>query len=224
MSTALCARKSKPGELVIRVSYGHACDEPFRLRHQVYCEEYGFESSTGSGLESDGFDRDAFHISVENNLGEAVACVRLVPTRRDAENIPMYSEIVESYDSHNAEYFRKIAEGAIAVESFSALTPGRNSAEVSRFCIPREFQGDRKLLLTLVQAVSALAQELDIERLVMFCDSRLLIHLRRAFKINHDPLFERVWFHDRWRTPAVMAPDTFPESIKTPSPPLVMEK
>lgn len=50
-----------------------------RVRHQVYCEELGWEPTAASAEEKDSFDERSAHIVIcDRTNGEPVACVRLI--------------------------------------------------------------------------------------------------------------------------------------------------
>jgi N-acyl amino acid synthase of PEP-CTERM/exosortase system len=57
-------------------------DHAFRIRHQVYCEELGFEPQRPNRRESDEYDSHSLHCLVRSvRTGEYVGCTRLVLTR-----------------------------------------------------------------------------------------------------------------------------------------------
>lgn len=64
--------------------------EVFRLRHQVYCEELGFEAPQPRGEESDDFDARALHGTVRHRRSGVLAgTVRLVGKHSAAEGLPL---------------------------------------------------------------------------------------------------------------------------------------
>jgi N-acyl amino acid synthase of PEP-CTERM/exosortase system len=68
--------------------------ENYRIRHQVYCRELGFEPVRPDGLESDAFDAQSVHCLVQSvSTGEYVGCARLVLAKPDAPNAPLPFEI-----------------------------------------------------------------------------------------------------------------------------------
>ena len=46
----------------------------FRLRHQVYCEELGFEALKPDSLETDAFDNRAMHACIQHNHKQQLVC------------------------------------------------------------------------------------------------------------------------------------------------------
>lgn len=55
--------------------------ENYRIRHEVYCRELGFEPLNPEGIERDPFDAQSAHILVQSvSAGQFVGCARLVLT------------------------------------------------------------------------------------------------------------------------------------------------
>jgi len=56
-----------------------------RLRHQVYCEERGYEPTTPNGIEADRHDADSLHcLLTHRRTGSPAGCVRLICASEDA--------------------------------------------------------------------------------------------------------------------------------------------
>jgi N-acyl amino acid synthase of PEP-CTERM/exosortase system len=72
----------------------------YRIRHQVYCEELGYEPVREDGLESDAFDERALHCLLRAKTGgEYVGCVRLVLAGdRDDDRLPFEEVCRDSID------------------------------------------------------------------------------------------------------------------------------
>lgn len=70
-------------------------EQVFRIRHQVYCEELGFEPLRADGLEQDAFDAQSLHclLRAKQPLGEPVGCARLVLTDPDDPQAPLPFEL-----------------------------------------------------------------------------------------------------------------------------------
>lgn len=65
-------------------------DQVFRLRHEVYCRDLGWEPLREDGRESDEFDRHSFHCLLRSrSSGEAVGCTRLIVARPEAPHHPL---------------------------------------------------------------------------------------------------------------------------------------
>ena len=64
---------------VVPAEEEHMLEKVFRIRHQVYCEELGFEPNRDNQLEQDEFDKNAIHCLLLHKRSQTyVGCVRLV--------------------------------------------------------------------------------------------------------------------------------------------------
>lgn len=64
---------------VVPAEQPHLLEKVFRIRHQVYCEELGFEPHQADQLEQDEFDKNAIHCLLLHKPSQTfVGCVRLV--------------------------------------------------------------------------------------------------------------------------------------------------
>jgi len=64
---------------IVPADQDHLLDKVYRLRHQVYCEELGFEPHRTSQLEHDEFDKHSIHCLLLHKASQTyVGCVRLV--------------------------------------------------------------------------------------------------------------------------------------------------
>jgi len=64
---------------VVPAEQAHMLEKVFRIRHQVYCEELGFEPHHADQLEQDEFDKNAIHCLLLHKPSQTyVGCVRLV--------------------------------------------------------------------------------------------------------------------------------------------------
>lgn len=62
----------------------------FRIRHQVYCEDCGFEPRRADRRETDEYDDQSLHLLTQCvTTGEYVGCVRVVLNRPDALSAPL---------------------------------------------------------------------------------------------------------------------------------------
>lgn len=59
-------------------------DEVYRIRHQVYCEDLGFESVRPDGRETDEYDACSLHLLIRSiQSGDFIGCTRIVRPRPD---------------------------------------------------------------------------------------------------------------------------------------------
>jgi N-acyl amino acid synthase of PEP-CTERM/exosortase system len=65
-------------------------DEVFRIRHEVYCRDLGWEPVRADGREFDEFDRHSFHCLLRRRVtGEPVGCTRLILARPEDASFPL---------------------------------------------------------------------------------------------------------------------------------------
>jgi N-acyl amino acid synthase of PEP-CTERM/exosortase system len=118
---------SKYFELVLAES-PQVQDEVFRIRHQVYCEELGYENVTPDGHERDECDRHSKHLLLRTaNTGVRVGCTRLILPDPDQPSSPLPFERACA-----ATIDRRLID--------PAALPRDSIAEVSRLAVVREFR------------------------------------------------------------------------------------
>jgi len=65
-------------------------DQVYRIRHDVYCRDLGWEPAREDGRESDEFDRHSFHCLLRRRgTGEPVGCTRLILARPEDPAYPL---------------------------------------------------------------------------------------------------------------------------------------
>ena len=98
-------------------------DQVFRIRHDVYCRDLGWEPVRKDGRESDEYDRHSFHCLLRRRgTGEPVGCTRLILARPEDPSYPLPFE-----DSCEAVLDRSIAD--------PARMPRHTIGEVSRLAV-----------------------------------------------------------------------------------------
>uniref|UniRef100_UPI004047A1DA PEP-CTERM/exosortase system-associated acyltransferase n=1 Tax=Rheinheimera sp. TaxID=1869214 RepID=UPI004047A1DA len=96
----------------------------FRLRHQVYCEELGFEALKPDNLETDAFDTRAMHACIQHNhKQQLVGTVRVITSCNNTELLPL--------EQHFAGL---ITEHSLAPQRFAR----QHICEISRLAVPAE--------------------------------------------------------------------------------------
>jgi N-acyl amino acid synthase of PEP-CTERM/exosortase system len=186
----------------------------YRIRHEVYCEELGYEAARDDGMERDRYDARALHCvlrSVRND--EYVGCVRLVlADPHDATaNLPFETYCGASLD-------RRLADP-------DAL-PRTTIAEVSRLAVVGRYRrrsGERNLPVALTErdfgtpdrprfpylavglylAMLAQARRHGIETLFMLTEQRLARQLTRL-GVHLTPIGPAIE-HRGWRFPSMMS-------------------
>lgn len=104
--------------------------ETFRLRGDVYCKEFGYESEADcpGGLERDEYDAQALHcLIVHRQKGIAAGCVRLVPTLPTAPARPLPME-------------RFCGDSFTHPTLSPTVMPRHNIAEISRLAVHTIFR------------------------------------------------------------------------------------
>ena len=105
-------------------------DEVYRIRYQVYCEEFGYEplASFPDRRESDDFDARSLHcLVVHRSSGRPAGCVRLVQT--------------DSRDPGAVLPFEKNCGNSLYREQLARLGLPRSSlCEISRLAVARSFR------------------------------------------------------------------------------------
>ena len=103
-------------------------DQVFRIRHDVYCRDLGWEPLREDGRESDEFDRHSFHCLLRRRgTAEPVGCTRLILARPENPAYPLPFEV-----SCEAVLDRAIAD--------PARMPRNTLGEVSRLAVLNTFR------------------------------------------------------------------------------------
>ncbi len=100
-------------------------DACFRIRHAVYCEEFGFEPVRSDHRETDCWDTNSIHCLVQSVAsGEFLGCMRLVMPPAEAPDTPLPFERICAVSIDRAEVDpRHLPRGTIAEASRLALIP-----------------------------------------------------------------------------------------------------
>jgi N-acyl-L-homoserine lactone synthetase len=154
--------------------------EAYRLRHQVYCLECGYEDDRGC-VEIDEFDANARHVVLRRRATEqVVGTVRLVLSSPDAaeSSFPM----------------QRICN-APPLDDLPLTT----TAEVSRFAISKQRRGpnraaDALMRLALVRGLVQLSNEIGITHWCAVME-RSLLRLLQSSAIHFEPLGPLVEYH-----------------------------
>lgn len=152
--------------------------EAFRLRHQVYCLERGYEAATTAGVEQDEFDCNARHvIASDRRTGQVVGTMRFILPGRTRDAMPM----------------RRLCDPSLLRD-----LPMATTAEVSRFAISKLRRdagvGDGLLRLGLVQGGVRLSHELGLTHWCAVME-RSLLRLMCATAIRFKPVGPLVEYH-----------------------------
>lgn len=107
-------------------------DRIFRLRYQVYCEEFKYEPAENfpERMEYDEFDlRSTQCLVIHKYSGRSVGCVRLVPTdpSNPQASLPFEKPCGHTIAPEHQEALRKLARSSVC--------------EISRLAVSRKFRG-----------------------------------------------------------------------------------
>lgn len=98
----------------------------YNIRHQVYCEELGFEPKNPQRLEQDEFDKHAYHCMIQHKTsGLYAGTVRLIVSSNESEKLPIElycKEAIERPDLFPDNFARN------------------DICEISRLAVPAEFR------------------------------------------------------------------------------------
>ena len=163
-------------------------EQSFRLRHEVYCEDLGWEERRSDALETDAHDVHSLHcLARSRQSGRLAGCVRLVLGRTDdaSQRLPFELTCGETLDRALMERFAGSRD---------------RMAEVSRLAIVRDYRRRRGeesspgtllassfgtaeqprfpyLLVGLYMAVFVIAQRHRLDTLFLLVEPRLSRHL-----------------------------------------------
>lgn len=178
LASAINATRS---ELLVRIAdTPNLISEAFKLRHQVYCLERGYEQSPNE-MEKDEYDCQSHHVVLcKRSSGEVIGTARLI--------LPVASKRHTSFPMQQV----------CAQDTFRGL-PFKGMAEVSRFAISKE-RRDLSVAATslsrlaLVQGLVQLSQDIGVTHWCAMME-RSLLRLLRASAIHFTPLGEPVEYH-----------------------------
>lgn len=168
-------------ELIVQMACTPALvHDAYRLRHQVYCLERGYEPGQ-DGLETDAFDSHAAHVVLRlAGSGTVIGTARLIlpdPARR-SDSFPM--------------------QGVCTPDRFSAL-PFAHTAEISRFALSRERHclSAAAASLSRLALVRGLVQASQQAGVTHWCAvmERTLLRLLRASSIHFQDMGPVVEYH-----------------------------
>jgi N-acyl amino acid synthase of PEP-CTERM/exosortase system len=98
----------------------------FNIRHKVYCEELHFEPEREDGLETDSFDKHAYHCMIQHRASQSFAgTVRLIISNSKSEQLP-----IELYCKNAIQ----------RPELFPDNFERNDICEISRLAVPAEFR------------------------------------------------------------------------------------
>ena len=116
---------------IVPADEGHMLEKVYRLRHQVYCEELGFEANRSNQLEQDEADKNSIHCLLMHKPTQTyVGCVRLILAGSDTPEVSFP--------------FEKVCGSSLRwVFDKSKGTSRKRYGEISRLAITSNFRRSR---------------------------------------------------------------------------------
>ena len=199
-------------------------DEVFKIRHQVYCEDLGFEALRPDRRESDQYDAQSLHLLIRSvQTGEFVGCSRLIRVR--------------PHDPQACMPFESACGGAIdrSIVDPSAL-PRDSIGEISRLSVVaayRKRKGEQRepapltnrdfgtqaqprfpyILVGLYLGTIELARLHGIETLFVLTEPRLATHLKKI-GVEIRPIGAAIEHHGT-RIPSMRRTRSILDNLKT---------
>lgn len=199
-------------------------DEVYRIRHQVYCEDLGFEPVRPNRRENDEHDSNSLHLLMRDvQTGDFVGCTRIVQRRQD--------------DPHYQLPFEKSCAGALDRSIVDPATlPCHHIAEVSRLAVVARYRrrkgeansavgisggdfGTPKqprfpfIPIGLYLGTTELARLNGIETVFVLTEERLANHFGKlGFNLQH--IGKRIDYHGT-RIPSMMSVSATIDNMRT---------
>lgn len=187
----------------------------YRIRHDVYCRELGWEPVRPDGLEMDEYDPQSVHCLLrKRGSGELVGCSRLVLARPENPSFPLPFELSCREAIHRDRFDparlprHDVGEvSRLAVMSAFRQRQGENQEPVSvgeRDFEARDGQPRFPFIpMSLYLGAAAVARRLDVENVFVLTEPRLASHfVRLGFDIR--PIGDEIE-HRGVRVPSVLS-------------------
>lgn len=166
-------------------------EQVFRIRHEVYCRDLGWEPVREDGREFDEFDAHSFHCLLRTrSTGAPVGCTRLILARPadPAYPLPFETGCKDVLDRALADPGRMPRHGLGEVSRLAVLKAFRRrkgeeavAASVTEddFAIRGAEERFPFIPISLYLGAAAVARHLDIEHLFVLTEPRLASHFAR---------------------------------------------
>jgi len=210
---------------IVPADQEHMLDKVFRIRHQVYCEELGFEQCREDLLEQDEFDHSAMHCLLRHKASQSyVGCVRLILADQSAPNqgFPFERVCGQSLDwtfdvakGTGRKCYGEISRLAIAGQ-FRRRRPGECPAQERLRDAESDSDDARKLFpsvaLGLYLAITAMGLNKGLDGVFAMMEPRLARQLRR-FGIHFEQVGQPVE-HRGTRVPYFISRSALMDNLK----------
>jgi len=188
-------------------------EQTYRLRHQVYCEDLGWEERRTDALETDEHDAHSLHcLARSKQSGNLAGCVRLVLARPGDPGHPFPFELTCA-ETLDRALIDRLAGNRQRVAEVSRLAIGRDyrrrrGEEASPGTLLESSFGTAEqprfpyLLVGLYMAVFVVAERHQLDTLFLLVEPRLSRHLNHL-GIGNQPI-GRAAEHRGLRVPAMI--------------------
>lgn len=204
----------------------HMLDKVYRIRHQVYCEELGFEQRRADDREHDEFDHNAIHCLLRHKPSQSyVGCVRLILADPDApdQRFPFEKVCGQTLDwrfdstaGTGRRCFGEISRLAIA-GAFRRRRPGECQTQERHRAAQCASDDTRKLFpsvaLGLYLSITAMGLNKGLDGVFAMMEPRLARQLRR-FGIEFEQIGQAVE-HRGTRAPYFISRNALLDNLKT---------
>jgi N-acyl amino acid synthase of PEP-CTERM/exosortase system len=182
---------------VVHANTRETREDAYRIRHQVYCEEFGWEPRYETGMEVDEFDAQSAHVLLKSADGsDSVGSMRLVRASVEGKShaLPIERALGKSI-TEMADVLRIADRGAIAEISRLAIVSDfrrrRSDAPIGVTAVPPTQRPDSRhdrfpfLTMGLYLGGMAVAQRQGLRHFVMLMEPKLSRHLNVIGFVNH---------------------------------------
>jgi N-acyl amino acid synthase of PEP-CTERM/exosortase system len=166
-------------------------DQVFQIRHEVYCQDLGWEPIRKDRREFDEFDNHSFHCLLRGrSTKELVGCARLIVARVDdpSDPLPFEQTCREVLDRGiiDPQQLARSSLGEVSRLAVMRTFRQRKGEAVSAMTISEEdFQSMAPrtrfpfIPVSLYLGIAAIAQQIGVEHLFVLTEPRLASHLAR---------------------------------------------
>ncbi|MDB5812085.1 MAG: family N-acetyltransferase [Betaproteobacteria bacterium] len=198
-------------------------DEVFRIRHQVYCEDLGFEPVRQDRRETDEYDAQSLHLLMRSvKTGEFAGCTRLILARADDPQalMPFERACAESLDRSiiDPAALPRVSIGEISrLSVVAAFRKRKGEMQQAAPLADSDFGTPPRprfpyILVGLYLGVVELARLHGIKTLFVLTEPRLANHLGRI-GVEIKPIGAAIEHHGT-RIPSVMQTNEIIDNLK----------
>ena len=167
-------------------------DQVFRIRHDVYCRDLGWEPIRADGRESDEFDRHSLHCLLRRrSTGESVGCTRLILARPENPSFPLPFEsscrdVLNRGGPEDPQRTPRHTMGEVSrLSVVSTFRQRKHEAQTDALVTEEDFGGHGPITrfpfipVSLYLGAAAMARRAGIEHVFVLTEPRLASHFAR---------------------------------------------